>query len=265
VDTRADIYAIAAVLYELVCGRAPIETHEDAMETMRRLREDVPFPASRVRALRADPPTMGLPGRGMLTDLDCILARALEKEPSRRYATVEALAEDLRRLLRREPIDARGPSALYRAARFAQRNRGLVAGLGAAAVALVVGIVGLVGGLLEAKRQQAEAVNQSQALAEINRFLNDDLLAAASPQQEGEKITAIELLDRASSKIEGRFADRPLIAAAVHHTLGTAYLELAAFNKASEHLARAIEIRGSWRAPKRRTRSGRRRPRRACS
>jgi serine/threonine protein kinase len=243
IDTRADVYALGAVLYELTCGRTPIESAGDALETLRRMREQVPFPASRVRKARGDAPTAGQPGRALLTDLDCILGMSLEKDPARRYPTMAAFADDLKRLLRQEPIGARPPALSYRAARFAQRNRALVAAAAVAALALLIGIGGLVGGLIEARRQQKEALNQSQAQAEINRFLNDDLLAQASPQQQGEKVTAIELLDRAARTIEKRFPDRPLTAAAIHHTLGTAYMELAAFDKSKSHFDRALELR----------------------
>jgi hypothetical protein len=239
VDTRADVYALGAVLYELTCGRAPIESGGDALETLRRLREYAPMPASRVRAQAMFAPE----DRALLADLDCILLRALEKDPARRYQTVAAFADDLKRLLRFEPIEARPPSLGYRAARFGRRNRTLVVAAGAVVLALLVGLGGLIGGLVEARHQQREAINQSEAKAEINRFLNDDLLGAATPQQQGSKITALELLDRASRRIDQRFADRPLVAAALHNTLGNAYMELAAFDKAKSHLDAALELR----------------------
>lgn len=243
VDTRADVYALGAVLYELACGRPPIDVKGDLLEAFRRIRETVPAAASRVRAVNTaaigDEPA----SPSLLADLDCILARTLEKDPSRRYATVSALADDLRRLLRREPIAARPATLAYRASRFAQRNRVLVAAGVAVGLALIVGMTGMALGLIEARRQRAEAEYQTQAQREINRFLTDDLLAASSPDQQGQNVTALELLHRASARVDHRLGDRPLIAAAVHHALGTAYMELGAYDDAEHHLKRAVDLR----------------------
>lgn len=243
IDTRADVYALGAVLYELACGRPPIETSDDLMDSLRRIRETMPAPVSRVRAennamFSGDPAP-----RWLLHDLDCILARALEKEPDRRYPTAAAFADDLRRLLKREPIIARPPTLRYRAARFAQRNRALVASAVIVSLAVIAGIAGLTWGLFEANRQRLEAVNQTESQREINRFLTDDLLAPASPDQQGQNVTALELLNRASAQVDQRFFGRPIIAGSVHHTLGVAYSALGEYEKADAHLKKAIELR----------------------
>jgi tetratricopeptide (TPR) repeat protein len=245
VDTRADVYALGAVLYELACGKPPIEIKGDPLESLRRIRETVPAPVSKARSQNAaavgDEPVPAW----MLTDLDCILSRSLEKEPARRYATVSAFADDLRRLLRREPIAARPATLAYRAARFAQRNRVLVAAAVVVILTIAIGTTGMALSLVEAQRQRREAQNQTQAQREINRFLTDDLLAASSPDQQGQNVTALDLLHRAGKKVDERFADRPLIAAAIHHTLGTAYMELGAFEDADHHIQRALTLRQS--------------------
>jgi tetratricopeptide (TPR) repeat protein len=246
VDIRADVYALGALAYELVAGRPPVATGGDPLEALRRIREQVPEPASLARA-RAGLPA-GAP-RAFLRDLDAILAKALEKPRERRYATVEAFAQDLRRLLASEPIAARPPTPAYRAARFARRNR-LAVGAGALVLAaLTVGGLGLVLGLLEARRERAEALAQSESQREINRFLTDDLLSAASPERDGAEITALELLERASGLVDDRFPDQPLVAASLHQTLSTAFGELGAFDDAERHAARALELRRAAAGP----------------
>jgi eukaryotic-like serine/threonine-protein kinase len=249
VDTRADVHALGAVLYELACGRRPIDLSDDPIDSLRRVRESVPAPASRVRAQNAAMFADDAAPRAMLSDLDCILGRALEKSPERRYPTASAFADDLRRLLRHEPIVARPPTLRYRAARFVRRNRVLVAASLLVIAAVTAGLIGTTWGLIEARRQHREAMNQTEAQREINRFLTDDLLAAASPEEEGANITALNLLHRASGQIDRRFVGRPLAAAAVHHTLGISFTALGAFDDAERHLQRAIELRTAAAGP----------------
>jgi serine/threonine-protein kinase len=233
------------VLYELACGTPPndIGGDGDPLQVLRRIRESVPPPASRVRQHNAAAFAGDAVPRSMLSDLDCVLARALEKDPTRRYPTIAAFADDLRRLLKREPIEARPATRRYRAARFAQRNRVLVGAAALVALAMILGIVGLSIGLAKANRAQREASNQTDAQRAINRFLTDDLLAAASPDDQGQNITALELLRRASARVDARFSNRPLIAASIHHTLGVAYTALGAFDESKWHLDQAIALR----------------------
>ena len=240
IDTRADIYALAAILYELARGRPPIPPADDLATTLHNLRTQPPPPITRA-ALAATIPDR--PPRPLLADLNSILARALDKSPQRRYPTADAFADDLRRLLAREPIDARPHTLAYRAARFIERRRPFVAAAAVAALAIILGVAGLSAGLVEARRQHARALDRADALAALNRFLTDDLLAAASPDQSPGDITAVELLDRAARRIDARFPDRPLIAAQMHHTLGLAYTQLGAFNSAERHLDRAVALR----------------------
>ncbi|HEX5009969.1 MAG TPA: serine/threonine-protein kinase [Planctomycetota bacterium] len=243
VDTRADVYALGAVLYELVTGLPPLEVGGDPLAALQRIRDSIPAPASSVRERQGARAAPGPVSRAFLADLDLVLSKALEKQPDRRYASVEAFADDLRRLLACEPVAARAPGLRYRAARFARRNRVLVmAGLIVLA-ALGAGVVGLVTGLLEARRQGREALSQNDAQREINRFLTDDLLAEASPDRGGPDLTALDLLNRASARVEQRFPNRPLIAAAIHHTLGEAYAQLGEFDAAENHLDRAVTLR----------------------
>lgn len=158
VDTRSDVYSLGVIAFELLAGRLPYDL------------SGKPLGAS-VRMLTENPPArLGAVSRICRGDLDAIVAKALERDPVRRYPSAHALSEDMRRHLRREPIAARPPSAVYQLGRFAQRNKALVGGLAAALVALILGLVGTGYGLHRAATALAQANERSQQLDDVVRF-----------------------------------------------------------------------------------------------
>ncbi|MFY8135732.1 MAG: serine/threonine-protein kinase, partial [Aquimonas sp.] len=142
VSTRTDVYALGALLYQLLTGRTPHPGFDGDWASF----------ISRVCEEDADPPsrheTAEVPRARLRGDLDAIVQMALQRDPARRYASVEALADDLRRSLDGRPVRAHAPSLGYRLSKWLRRHR-LAAGLGAAA-ALALG-AGLGGVLWQAR------------------------------------------------------------------------------------------------------------------
>jgi eukaryotic-like serine/threonine-protein kinase len=247
-------------------------------EMRRRIREiDPPRPSTRLHTLareertsvaarrRADPDRLRHQLRG---DLDWIVLKCLEKNRSRRYESASALADDLRRHLACEPVIAAAPSASYRAGKFLRRHR-LAATASAIVVVTLLSATILSTSLalraIRAERSTQALLNNEQrqlrevlafrrladaeadrARAEadiasaVTRFLTDDLLGAANPEQNPEReLTFRAVLDRASRQWSGSLTNHPLVAATLHRSLAGAYQNLGLPEAATNHYDRA--------------------------
>ncbi|RZT98006.1 serine/threonine-protein kinase [Rivibacter subsaxonicus] len=203
-STASDVYSLGVVLYELLCGHEPCEpgsTLPGALE--RAIVEIEPRPASQrvdatVAALRGSEPRALR--RALASELDALLGKALAKDPARRYGSVDLLLADVDRWLAGEPVQARAPSAWWRAAKFAGRHRVGVA-LGSAALAGMVVLTTVA--LVQAQRARSEAAT---ALAARSFLL--DLFRWADPQtNRGRELSARELLDtgrRQAAALQGQ-------------------------------------------------------------
>jgi serine/threonine protein kinase/Flp pilus assembly protein TadD len=237
-DTRSDVYSLGVVGFELLTGRLPHDLRGKAVpEAARTITEE-------------NPERLSSSHRVFRGDIETIIGKALEKEKDRRYQSASDLAADIRRYLSDQPITARPVTTIYQLRKFARRNKTLVCGV-LVALALLCG--GLIHVTLErnravsaerlAEQRRREAERQTAIAQAVNDFLNDDLLAAASPEKLGRDVTMRQVLDHAAEAIEGRFDDQPLVEAAIRATVGETLYTLGEYDRAAPHLERALELR----------------------
>jgi non-specific serine/threonine protein kinase/serine/threonine-protein kinase len=235
-SVMTDVYGLAATLYELLAGRAPIIVEGEPIAlAVRRVAEEVP-----PRLATLVEPAAGQ--TAMIQDLDSILARALRKEPEERYATVAAFASDLRDALKGRPVAARAGEQGYALRRFLRRRRWPIA----AAAAVVLSLTGGLGLALNqaerAERERDAAVREQARMEAVQQYLYFMLRNAA--ETGGADANAEQVLDKAAAQVLAQFEADPARGGPVVRMLGELYFYLNDYEAAEPLLTRLMTAPG---------------------
>jgi len=199
-DTRTDVYSLGLILYQLLTGALPFRTDGALTDLVRAVTESELDPPS-VRAARLADGAGGV--RRIGHEIDAIVLKALSKEPERRYQSADALANDIRRYLGGEAIEAKRDSALYTLRKTLRRHR-IAVGVAAAFLLLLTGAAIALSFLYREARTQAELARQE---TRRTRAAEDIANQARTEAEEQAEIAATER-DRARSAEAGAVAAR---------------------------------------------------------
>jgi eukaryotic-like serine/threonine-protein kinase len=217
ISAATDVYAMGVMLYELLTGTRPFKSRS-RLGLMLDDRQEAPLASSKVN---------GKQRSELIGDLDSILSKALETEPSQRYASADAFSDDLQRYLNHQPIRARRIGRWQRMRKFVRRHR---QGVAMACVMCCILGAGFAGVLWQSKRAEEEA----RRAGAIKDFLievfaaNDPRIASDQPRG---GITAKAMLDASASKIQTRFADDPDVQIELLRTVADLYLQLGEYER----------------------------------
>ena len=195
-----DVWGLGTILYECIAGSPPFLA-PTAEETLRLVRE------GRVRKLSRS--------ADVHRDLEAICRKCLARSPPQRYLTARALADDLGRYLEGRPVRARPLNVGQRFGHWMQREPALafaIAGLG----------IALVSGIVASSLQWRRAERNAAAAREVNRFINEDLLALADPYRVDQDMA--DVLARAEARLDERFPDQPAARAQIGLSIGRVWL-----------------------------------------
>ena len=253
ITTATDVYALGVLLFLLLTGQHPAgpgrRSPADLVKAITEM--DPPKPSDAVVSPRIES-SLSEAGKRASTpdklrrqlrgDLDTIIAKTLKKNPDERYASVNALGDDLRRYLAHQPISARPDAIGYRVSKYIRRHR--------VGVAIAAALVMMLAGFAVMQAVQLRRITRERDRADrIAQFMTDMFKVADPGQKLGSTVTARDVLDNAAHDIDTGLARDPELQARLMYVMGMSYNNLGLYSRAQKLFERSAQVAGSALGP----------------
>jgi eukaryotic-like serine/threonine-protein kinase len=263
ITTVSDVYALGVLLYELLTGHRPYRLKSRMVSEIEKVicDEDPERPSSVIRRVEEayaqdGSTTMVTPEfvastrgsrierlrRELDGDLDNIVLKAMHKDPQRRYASAQALGDDVQRYLAGEPVTARRDSVAYRAGKFVLRHK-----LGVTAASLLFTSISGFGVMMAVQsariaRQSKEITRERDKAEQVVAFLKELFLVSDPEVSRGEMITARELLEAGAARIVSQLRGQPRMQTELMYLMADVFINLGLYDQAEQLAGQSLEL-----------------------
>ena len=261
ITTSSDVYSLGIILYKLLTGHSPYKIksrfHSDIRQIITQTEPSKPseiifktfVDESEENNSKINPESISRTREGsidklhkkLIGDLDNIVSMAIRKEPKRRYSSVDNFADDIKRYLNDRPVTAHSDSLIYRSKKFIKRNKTAV--IFATIIFLLVNM-GLAGVLWQGHLAGIERDIAKLEADKSNRtksFLLE-MISSPDPLKDGSEVKVIDVIQKASAKLQSELINHPQIEAEIRTMLGNTYQNLGIYDSAETELTKALDL-----------------------
>ncbi|PIE88936.1 MAG: hypothetical protein CR997_13830 [Acidobacteria bacterium] len=250
-DTRADVYALGLLLFELLVGVQPFVMGETSYFSVlhRIINESIPEPTIYFEKLGQEAHDVAKSRsthfsvllKVLKGDLKSIILKAMAKDRDDRYDSVSDLSMDIKRWLNGEEVTAYNGNFAYRCRKFFKRHWLASTAATVSGLSLIIGLSFSLYHFFQAVEAERAAALEAKKAWTINQFLSD-MLASADPDLHGPEVKVVDILDIASADLDLELIQNQDVEMALRETLGETYAQLGLNEKAEMETARALTL-----------------------